>query len=434
MATKYRTTRARTAQNPEPQSSGGAASAAAAAAAAARNGGFSTDPPKSTSSGNAGSSGGTVTARSKGPSSRSGGTSGATQAAVNAVNAAKAAAGPRTTPLPAPPTGGGPSAYQAAVNAVNAAKAGRQTVDPAAVAAAMNTGISEMPLQELDRISQNVAAAEEPVPAWTMPEMPEELRELASRVASLDAGLRDYASFTYDPNGDPLYKQYADAYTRNGARAMEDTLGRMAARTGGMASSYAGWAAQQTYDQYMADLAAKIPELQQIAYGMYRDDYNRDVDSYNRAYNWYNNQYNNWYQSALDSYNRYRDTVEDQHWETLNQQNQAQQALENQWRQREWDYDLSRDRVQDSRYNQEWEHQLSQEEREWAHMLEREGVEDQRYAAETSQENKDKALESLLTYAQAGVTNPPSYLLEAAGINLATYMQMYNRARLMMYL
>ena len=42
-------------------------------------------------------------------------------------------------------------------------------------------------------------------------------------------------------------------------------LGQVAARTGGLASSYAGSAAQQTYDGYMSALADKVPELRQLA-------------------------------------------------------------------------------------------------------------------------------------------------------------------------
>ena len=53
---------------------------------------------------------------------------------------------------------------------------------------------------------------------------------------------------------------------------MEDTLGKVSARTGGLASSYAGTAAQQAYDGYMEALADKIPELRQLAYSMYQQE------------------------------------------------------------------------------------------------------------------------------------------------------------------
>lgn len=79
-------------------------------------------------------------------------------------------------------------------------------------------------------------------------------------------------AFSYDPETDPAYQQYKDQYTRQGKLAMEDTLGQVSARTGGLASSYAGSAAQQSYNQYMSALGDKIPELRQLAYQMYRDE------------------------------------------------------------------------------------------------------------------------------------------------------------------
>lgn len=92
--------------------------------------------------------------------------------------------------------------------------------------------------------------------------------ELSGRILKQDP-------FSYDAQSDPLYQQYRESYTRGGQRAMQDALGQLAARTGGLASSYAGSAAQQTYDGYMSALAGKIPELQQLAYEMYQDEGNR---------------------------------------------------------------------------------------------------------------------------------------------------------------
>ncbi|MEG1564412.1 MAG: hypothetical protein RR365_11915, partial [Bacteroides sp.] len=78
--------------------------------------------------------------------------------------------------------------------------------------------------------------------------------------------------FSYDYTKDQKYKQYEKAYTENGKRAMEDTLAQVSARTGGLASSYAGAASQQSYNRHMDALSAKIPELEQLAYSMYRDE------------------------------------------------------------------------------------------------------------------------------------------------------------------
>lgn len=74
------------------------------------------------------------------------------------------------------------------------------------------------------------------------------------------------ANYTYDPDSDALYQSYANTYQREGARAMDDTIGQVSARTGGLASSYATTAANQTYNNYMSALADKIPELYQQHY------------------------------------------------------------------------------------------------------------------------------------------------------------------------
>ena len=90
--------------------------------------------------------------------------------------------------------------------------------------------------------------------------------------------LKNKEDFSYNPQKDMLYKQYADAYTRNGERAMQDTVANVAARTGGLASSYAQTAGQQAYNDYMSALNDKIPELYSIAYNRYQDEYNKNLN------------------------------------------------------------------------------------------------------------------------------------------------------------
>ena len=90
--------------------------------------------------------------------------------------------------------------------------------------------------------------------------------------------MKNKEDFSYNPQKDMLYKQYADAYTRNGERAMQDTVANVAARTGGLASSYAQTAGQQAYNDYMSALNDKIPELYSIAYNRYQDEYNKNLN------------------------------------------------------------------------------------------------------------------------------------------------------------
>lgn len=129
----------------------------------------------------------------------------------------------------------------------------------------------------------------------------------------------DREPFSYDPEKDPAYLQYRESYTRAGKRAMQDTLGEVSARTGGLASSYAGSAAQQTYDNYMAGLAGEIPALRELAYEMYRDegeDLRSDVELLSgleeKEYGRYTGQLDQYNKDRSFAYEQYRDSADDE--------------------------------------------------------------------------------------------------------------------------
>ncbi len=144
--------------------------------------------------------------------------------------------------------------------------------------------------------------------------------------------------FSYDAASDPLYGQYKQSYTRGGQRAMQDTLGQMALRTGGLASSYAESAAQQTYDNYMAALADKIPELQQLAYQRYQDELSGKRADLSMLLGLDDVDYNRWSGDRSFDYNAYRDGVSDEQWaKSFDYQQQRDAASDSQWQQ-QWDY------------------------------------------------------------------------------------------------
>ena len=78
--------------------------------------------------------------------------------------------------------------------------------------------------------------------------------------------------FGYDYKNDPLYANYRKQYQREGQRATQDALAEAAAASGGIPSSYAASAAAQAQNYYAAQIADKIPELEQLAYQKYLDD------------------------------------------------------------------------------------------------------------------------------------------------------------------
>lgn len=180
-----------------------------------------------------------------------------------------------------------------------------------------------------------------------------------NQIDDLTRQILNREAFSYDPEKDPTYQQYKESYTRSGERAMQDTLGQVSARTGGLASSYAGSAAQQTYDNYMGALADKIPELKQLAYSMYQDEGNTQRANLEML-------------EALEQgdYAKYADLL-------------AQYNTD-----RSFDYGVHRDNIGDERYNNEWNYSVG-----------RDQIADKRYEDETAY---NRALAKAQTLAAGG--------------------------------
>lgn len=100
--------------------------------------------------------------------------------------------------------------------------------------------------------------------------------------------------FAYDYRTDPAWQAYKKEYTREGRRASEDTLGQYAAMTGGMPSTAAMTAASQANDYYNAKMTDKIPELYQLAYSMYADEANRNMNELNALLGYSNALHSRW--------------------------------------------------------------------------------------------------------------------------------------------
>lgn len=62
---------------------------------------------------------------------------------------------------------------------------------------------------------------------------PSYVNRYQGQIDALTQKILGRGEFSYDPASDPLYQQYRETYTRDGRRAMQDTLGEVSARTGG---------------------------------------------------------------------------------------------------------------------------------------------------------------------------------------------------------
>lgn len=158
-------------------------------------------------------------------------------------------------------------------------------------------------------------------PEWQFDqERPTYTNQYQDQINSMVDAILNREKFSYDYNTDPLYKMYADAYTRNGQQAMKDTYAQAAARTGGLGSSYAGTAAQTQYNQYMNALNDKVSELYKIAYSMYQDEGNTMRNNLGMIQGLESTDYGR-YMDALGQYNTDRNFSYGQYQDALGQWN-----------------------------------------------------------------------------------------------------------------
>lgn len=175
--------------------------------------------------------------------------------------------------------------------------------------------------------------------------------------------LQSRKPFSYDPEKDPTYQQYKAQYERGAQKSMQDTMGQVMARTGGLASSFAQTAGQQSYNAAMAQLADKVPELRQLAYQMYMDEGNRlrsDLQMYDSLDS---SDASRWQATVLSPFQSDRAYALD-----------VDNTL----------YNRGRDALSDQRYEQEYADKRADVGREWA------------YKERQDQEARDKALADLL--------------------------------------
>ena len=144
--------------------------------------------------------------------------------------------------------------------------------------------------------------------------------------ANLSAARGALNNMSYDTfKQGTLYDGLKKSYEQQGKKTMQDTLGQVAARTGGMASSYATSAANQSYNNYMQT-------LEDAARAMYNDEYSKARDKVDLAQQGYNN-----------AYGEYRDNVGDA-WTRYNAENDAY------WKNKNYNYQVGRDEIEDKRY------------------------------------------------------------------------------------
>lgn len=91
----------------------------------------------------------------------------------------------------------------------------------------------------------------------------------ADNIKSVYDEIMSRPKFSYNPQDDPLYGQMKNLYMQNGQQAMRDASATAAGLTGGYGNSYANMAGNQVYQDYVRQLNAILPEMEQNAYARY---------------------------------------------------------------------------------------------------------------------------------------------------------------------
>lgn len=194
-------------------------------------------------------------------------------------------------------------------------------------------GVSDKPYATEDYGGTDYSALLQAAPQYQPTEMDKTADALVK--AALEMNYTDWTK------GDQ-YAALAERYGQQGRQSMRDILGQVSARTGGLASSYAATAAQQSYDQYMSQLEQAAMEM----YGVERADALQNAQLA--------------YQLSDRNYQRYLDQLSQYNADRSFNFGVRSDALDQSFQQEQWKnlleqqaYQQKRDALSDQRYDDE---------------------------------------------------------------------------------
>ena len=207
--------------------------------------------------------------------------------------------------------------------------------------------------------------------------------------------------FSYDMNGDAFYQQYKDQYMALGKLAMDDTIGKASAMTGGYGNSYAVSAGSQAYQEQLDQLNDKIPELWALARTAYENDRAADYDKYNMLLGDRQTQYGEWTDGLnrlLNERGYYSDNYNNAYSQDYTQWADNRDFAQSQyWNEYNAGYQADRDAVTDAQFNAQlqWD----------ADKFNTQLAEDRRQFNEQMAYNKEQAAKSSSSGGTAAVTS-----------------------------
>ena len=121
----------------------------------------------------------------------------------------------------------------------------------------------------------------------------------------------DRGSFSWNPETDKGFQQYASLMKDQGNLAMRDTMAKAASMTGGYGNSYATSAAGQTYNQYLANIDQKANDYYAMALDAFNQEGNDLLNKASLANAAWESEYNRLYEDAATraQYGDYQDYI-----------------------------------------------------------------------------------------------------------------------------
>lgn len=242
--------------------------------------------------------------------------------------------------------------------------------------------------------------------------------------------LMNRKDFSFDLNGNALWNQYKDHYTKLGQMAMADTVGQSAALTGGYGNSWAQSAGQQSYQQNLENLNNIIPELYQLALQQYQAEGDELLNRYSVAsgerdfaYGQYRDSVSDWQNDRNFEYGKFTDARD------FDYQQGRDKVADDQWN-KEFTRQQERDKVSDDQWNKTFEWQKTTDNRTYKLEVEKQAF-DKWYKKESirlekaAQKATTKYQEKQIALAQAELAEKKrqadqDYAVEMAKLNKTT--------------
>lgn len=108
--------------------------------------------------------------------------------------------------------------------------------------------------------------------------------EQAQSAANKLIGQYGKKQFSYNPETDPNFQAYLKLARENGKLAMEDTLAKASAMTGGYSNSNAQLAGQKVYNQHLSEAEANMGNYYAMALDEFNSEQNTLLDRINLAW------------------------------------------------------------------------------------------------------------------------------------------------------